>query len=279
LTGAEIEALYTLHQLQADLGEQIEVVRDPAGQVMVRGLVDTAARKEQLTEALRGLTLVTTQIQTVEEAQRAAAKRLSALTTVIPAVETEPNKADNRSGQQQAFRAALTKCFASSGATTAQAAQRLTELTNRSLAHSEAALARAWAIRRLAENPTLKPADKLAIKARSRLVAILEAHQKELRKEAQELQAMLEPCLTFISGGKPARREPPASNVSDWVEEAQRVFRSVSQTDRLLHRMLGASGPESEPMVAAQDALAGLAEIEAALRALEAQTNRITVNQ
>ncbi|MGH9938864.1 MAG: anti-sigma factor family protein, partial [Blastocatellia bacterium] len=112
---AEVSALYALHRMRADLGEQIEILRDPAGQVVVRGLVETADRKEQLIEALRDLALVATQIQTVEEAQRAASRKLFA--AQAPAVSTgaadsEPAGAGNRAPQQQAFRTALENYFA-----------------------------------------------------------------------------------------------------------------------------------------------------------------------
>ncbi len=272
LRNAEVSALFALHRVGADLGEQIEILRDSAWQVVVRGLVETADRKEQLIESLRDLPLVTTQIQTVEEAQRAASQKLSA--APAPAVSTatadsEPVVASGRNSQQQAFRAALEKYFASSGGATAR---RITELTNRSLALSEAALARAWALRRLAENPALKQTGQLSVEAKARLAAMLESHLKDLREEVRNLRGELEPCMIFVAGGKPEGREGPDDKTADWAGTAMTVFQCVSRLDRLIHGILSPSWTVNAPETAARQALADFAEIETALRLLESQT-------
>ncbi len=291
LRNAEVAALYALHRLRADLGEQIEILRDPAGQVVVRGLVETADRKEQLIEALGALALVTTQIQTVEEAQRAALQKLSAsppptVSAAAPAgaVDSEQASAGNHNPQPQAFREALENYFASSGSAAPQAiGQRITELTNRTLALSEAALARAWALRRLAENPALKQTEHLSPEAKTRLAAMVESHRTELREEIRSLRGELESCLTFIAGGKTDGREASsvkeADKTSDWAGAALTVFQSVSRLDRALHGIFGPSGQASDPAVVARRALADFAEIETTLRWLESQTGRITADK
>ncbi|MCI0420427.1 MAG: hypothetical protein L0312_14590, partial [Acidobacteria bacterium] len=71
LTAAEIEAHYALHRLNACLGEPIEIVRGPSGQIVVQGLAETAERKTELLAALEGIPLLTAKIQTVEEANSA----------------------------------------------------------------------------------------------------------------------------------------------------------------------------------------------------------------
>ena len=289
LRSAEVAALYTLHRMRADLGEQIEILRDPAGQVVVRGLVETADRKEQLIEALRDLALVATQIQTVEEAQRAASatgpKPSAAAATISPAAaDPGPAGAGNRDLQQQAFRAALENYFASSGGASAQAiGQRITELTNRTLALSEAALARAWALRRLAENPSFKQTDQLSPEAKTRLVAMLESHGTGLREEVRGLRGELESCLIFIAGGGTDRREASSDKASDtsfdWAGAALTVFQSVARLDRALHGIFSLSGHAPDPPAVARQALADFAEIEAALRLLENRAGRIAADK
>jgi len=274
LRNAEVAALYALHRMRADLGEQIEIPREPlnsSGHVFVRGLVETAERKDQLIEALRDLPLVAARILTVEEARRAASQHPQsppAPTISAAAADSEPVVASGRNPQQHAFRAALENYFASSGGASAR---RITELTNRSLALSEASLARAWALRRLAENPALKRTDQLSPEARSRLAAMLEGHRTGLREEIRNLRGELEPCLIFIARGKPEGREAPADETSDWAGTALTVFQFVSRLDRLIHGIFSPSGPGNAPETAAQQALADFAEIEAALRLLESQ--------
>jgi hypothetical protein len=67
LITAEIESWYALHRANACLGEALEVIRDRSG-VKMRGVVETAERREELLEALRAIPLTTPEIRTVEEA-------------------------------------------------------------------------------------------------------------------------------------------------------------------------------------------------------------------
>jgi len=287
LRNAEVAALYALHRMRADLGEQIEILRDPAGQVIVRGLVETVARKEQLIEALSAIALVTTQIQTVEEAQRAASQKFSASKApTVSAAATDPGQAGagDRNTRHQAFRAALEHYFASSGGASPRATgQRITELTNRTLAFSEAALARAWALRRLAENPAFNRTEQLSPEAKTSLVAMLEDHRTGLREEIRSLRGELESCLTFIAGGKTDGREASSDKAagasSDRAGATLAVFQSVSRLDRALHGIFSPGGHSPDPAVVARQALADFAEIETSLRMLESQTRRIAADK
>ncbi|MCI0424012.1 MAG: hypothetical protein L0312_33190, partial [Acidobacteria bacterium] len=72
LLAAEIEAHYALHRVKACLGEPIEVVTHPSGQIKVHGLARTEARKTELLEALQHVPLVVTEIQTIDEALKAS---------------------------------------------------------------------------------------------------------------------------------------------------------------------------------------------------------------
>jgi hypothetical protein len=283
LRNAEIAALYALHRIQADLGEQIEILRDPAGQLVVRGLVETTDRKDQLIETLGAIALVTTQIQTVEEAQRAASQKLSvapAPTVYVIATDSEQVVTGGRNPQPQAFLAALENYFASSGAASTQATRRrITELTNRSLALSEAALARAWALKRLAENPALKPTDQLRPEAKARLDTMLENHRTGLLQEVRSLRDEIESCLTFVAGGKTTGGESSTGRESDWAGASLAVFHSVSQLDRLLHGMFSPGGQDGAPAVAAREALAEFARIEAVLQLLESQSGRTAADR
>ncbi len=291
LRNAEVAALYALHRIRADLGEQIEILRDPAGQVVVRGLVETADRREQLIDALHDLAMVTMQIQTVEEAQRVALKKLP--TSTEPAVSalsggSEQASVSDRDPRPDAFRAALERYFASSGGASPRAlGRRITELTNRALALSESALSRAWALRRLAENPSLKQTERLSPEAKTRLVAMIESHRTGLLEEIRSLIGEIESPLTFIADGAKDRRESLAEKAadnaidttSDWAVTAQTVFQSVSRLDRALHWIFSSGGQAPEPAVVARQSLADFAEIETAARLLGNQTGRIAAEK
>jgi len=63
----EIEVYYALHRIGACLGEAIEVVRQPGGELDVRGVVVDANRKEQIRAALAG-TAAHVDVKSVQEA-------------------------------------------------------------------------------------------------------------------------------------------------------------------------------------------------------------------
>jgi hypothetical protein len=69
LDQAELSALVVLNQLRADKGEQIQVARKGDG-IQVRGLVETAARKQEIESRLSRIHLVTTAVFTFDEMAR-----------------------------------------------------------------------------------------------------------------------------------------------------------------------------------------------------------------
>jgi anti-sigma factor RsiW len=276
LQEAEVNALHTLHQLRADLGEQLEIVRSANGPILVRGVVETTARKEELVSALNRLPLVTTQIQSVEEAQRATAQTtepsLQASSSVNP-----PAGSTEKQAQPQLFRVSLERFLASSGNSPAQTAERITQITNESLALSERSLSQAWALRRLAENPALRSVENLSPEAKARLLAMLAGHQQGLHEQLRGLRRELVPALSYIADGSGSAGVAPT--VIDWSGAAQAVFQSVARLDRLLHRVLSSDGITTTPAQAARDSLTALMEAEAALRQLENQIGQLSVNK
>jgi len=69
LDQAELSALVVLNQLRADKGEQIQVARKGDG-IQVRGLVETAARKQEIEAQLGRIPLVTPAVFTFDEMAR-----------------------------------------------------------------------------------------------------------------------------------------------------------------------------------------------------------------
>ncbi|MCI0721192.1 MAG: hypothetical protein L0338_19800 [Acidobacteria bacterium] len=84
---AEIQAQYSLHRLKACLGEPIEVLRTPAGQIEVGGLVATPERKEDLRAALEGVPFLKIRIRTVGEALQQHSSSPQDLTNSSPMKE------------------------------------------------------------------------------------------------------------------------------------------------------------------------------------------------
>lgn len=82
LDEAELRALLALNDANADSGEQI-VIRQSQSSIQVTGIVETKRRKHELEEALQGLPLVNTRLQSLEE----GSQRLAATSSRSPVQE------------------------------------------------------------------------------------------------------------------------------------------------------------------------------------------------
>lgn len=70
LLATEIRAYAALHSVQACLGEDVEVSKPNGSEIVVKGLVQNQARKDQLGQALAGLSYLTFRVETIENAMK-----------------------------------------------------------------------------------------------------------------------------------------------------------------------------------------------------------------
>ncbi|MGH9839428.1 MAG: anti-sigma factor family protein [Blastocatellia bacterium] len=271
LKEAEIAALYALHQAQADLGEQIEVTRDPAGRVIVQGLVEQAARKQQLTDALENIPLVTMQIQTVEEAARQAETKQPSMAARLidgnePAITAAP-----ATPAANAFQQRLEQYFAGRGDDRKNAGLKAAQLSNAVLTEASASLSEAWALRRLAERFAAAPESETPPAARQRgedqrIAEMMGNHLARLKVRSRLLRARLEPILTAI-GGPDIDTTPAPRTESTRQARALAVFNNVQLINQLVGRLFAgiASDPEM-PEQSARRMLSALANLDRALQ-------------
>jgi len=279
LKEAEVAALYALHQLQADLGEQLEVARDANHQIVVRGLVERAERKQQLTQALSNIPWVAARIQTVEEATQQAAQQAAQQSAMSqPTRAAQANTSSEPLISITAGASGNTNSLAGSGGTFEQRLARyfgerekssdqhsinlkVTQLSNEVVAESSAALAEAWALRRLLER---YPADsELTPAARQRVAEILANHLARLKAQSNKLRARLEPILLSI-GKSPAMR-PPSPTEATKQEQVMLVFKTVEQVQQTTHRLFAGDDSPAAPEEAARQLLGALNRMEQAL--------------
>jgi hypothetical protein len=271
LQAAEVAALYALHQAQADLGEQIEVVVEEGRQVVVRGLAPTAERKEELTHALRRIALVSPQLLTIEEAvlqaQRAA--------NPPAANETAPTANENvvAGGQPAAavnpFQQKLIEHFGGrkglGEAERQEVNRQITQFYNAVEADASAALAEAWALRRLQERFAATTGAELDAASRQRLEEMQGNHLARLRRRSRNLQARLRPLLVAITGDAPAVSQPIETTRQAQILAA---FRAIEQASRLTDQLIAGAAATSL-LQTARVLLIELARLDAALTALE----------
>ncbi|NOT60817.1 MAG: hypothetical protein HOP19_11410, partial [Acidobacteria bacterium] len=269
LKEAEVAALYALHQLQADLGEQLEVVREANHQIVVRGLVERAERKQQLTQALSHLPLVTARIQTVEEATRQPVAQQA----VTPPDNNEPMLSITAGASGNAggtFEQRLARYFAEREAAPNSINLKVAQLSNEVVAESSAALSEAWALRRLLER---YPADsELTPAARQRVAEIRANHLARLKAQSNKLRARLEPVL--LSFGKSPAPRPSSPTEATKQEQMLLVFKAVEQVQQTTHRLFAGDNPNATPEEAARQLLGTLHRMEQALLNFEQAISR-----
>ena len=271
LQAAEVAALYALHQAQADLGEQIEVVIEEGRQVVVRGLVQTSERKEELTQSLRRIALVNPQLLTIEEAVSQAQRATNPPAANETALATGENIGTG--GQPAAainpFQQKLTEYFGGrkgmSDAERQEVNRLVTQFYNAVEADASAAMAEAWALRRLQERFTSQNVAEFDGVSRRRLEEIEGNHLSRLGQRSRNLQARLRPLLILVAGEGPA--------VSPSIEATRQAqvlaaIRAVEHVSRLTDQLIAGDAATSL-LQTARALLTELTQLDAVLTALE----------
>ncbi|HKX33237.1 MAG TPA: zf-HC2 domain-containing protein [Blastocatellia bacterium] len=271
LQEAEIAALYLLHQLKADLGEQLEVVRESGEQIVVRGQVETPERKRELMATIKEIPWVEARIQTFDE----AAGPPSPIAGPAPAVTSpEPNLSAAPAAGVNHFEERLAGYFAERAAPAqknrAAIDRRITQFANSVFAESSAALANGWALRRLAERFNENGDEQLSATSAGRIREIIGDHLSEIRARNRNLRAQLEPALVAIGGTGTEAAPSPRPAEGTRRARIMRLFESIEQTHQTAYRLFDSKYPYTvSPEQAASLMLGALAQLEAASQALE----------
>ncbi|MGH9841449.1 MAG: hypothetical protein ACREEM_22070, partial [Blastocatellia bacterium] len=288
LKEAEVAALYALHQAQADLGEQIEVVREAGHGVIVRGLVEHSERKQQLMQALNGIPHVTPRLLTIEEAVQQQQKSRQSLApenngatsaSIVLLNEAPVTTSSNALGgttSANAFQQRLAESVGGRGplseAERLEVNRKVSQLYNVIEADASAALAEAWALRRLSDrfahqtNAEASPTARQRIDDQ-RIDEMIGNHAARLKNRTRNLRARLEPLLVPLAGTSPVISSAPEGTRQARITA---VFKAAEQISQLTDRLIDGSGmPVAAVEQAARQLLTELARIEQALLALE----------
>lgn len=266
LQNAEMAALYALHQLKADLGEQIEVVRESNDRIVVRGQVETPDRKRELIAAMKEISLVVPRIETYDEAAQASQRQK--LVTAATSSESDGNAAGGVNQFEQRLALYLTERSNAGPENQASVNRQIAQLANSVFAESSAALTNSWALRRLADRFDASADEQVGAGAAERLREIILNHVAEIGVRTRNLRSQLEPALVSIAGTRAVTAASPAEGTLK--ARVMRLFKAVEQVQRLSYRLFqsGRSFTDS-PEQAARLMLRSLAELDAARLALE----------
>ena len=245
LANAEVEAQTTLHELGADLGEQIALTIRPDRVIAIDGVIADDSRKRQLAEAFRAMPYVKLNLLTVEEAA------------------AQEEQKEQKSGVSQIARTDQRPVQLAASAPPLLESQLLTrfpdkdqrsQYVNQTLSLAQSASGRAWALNRLADQ---YPPDKITLLnniERDKLHMLLTDHISALREDTSALLNQLGQILSLASNtpavnasiSDPSDHTIDRSHGSDgWQEHIRRIHSSVDVVHGSISTLLAGS-PDSD---------------------------------
>jgi hypothetical protein len=237
--GDELQVLAALREMDADLGDPIEVSR-AGSQVLVTGVGIAPQRRKEIGDALSSQARVVVRFSETAPAQSQPASAASA----EKAINVELQQLQGRVAEQMGGRAYF-----------AQLATQVLDL-------SEPMMSRAYALRRLAERIPVDMESQLTPQDWQILRNLQQEHIDALRRQAAEIDRVLRPALAAVSGTVRVASDSGAFS-SAWQPAAEDLFQSARRVDKLLAVMFGAAAGESPGEQLPAQLLSSLAELRA----------------
>jgi hypothetical protein len=225
----EVEVMDLLNRAKADMGEQITVQREN-GQIVVRGIVETAERKRELLAVLQPVSsnpAVRIEINTLSEALANEKNKKKGTTTVeklLPQSEASAAESD------------LVEHFGSVEAARAFASQMV--------GRSGRAMNHAYALKRLAVQFKPDELRQMSPDARGKWLALIAQHARGFESETTGLRAELQ--KVFGGGNVSAGSTPAVSSINDLPRAAESLLGFAQANDRVLRSAMAVSaeGPQ-----------------------------------
>jgi Putative zinc-finger len=245
----ELRAVAALHQMGADLGDPVEVARE-GNRVVVRGAGVSPIREREIRKALVSLPHVEVQF-----AESPAVSPASPATTL-----SAPTAPPTATAMQSRLEAQL-------GGRT-----QFETFSAQLLDNQEAAMARIYALRRLASEFTPEAESGLNADNQRLLRDLAREHLQVLNRQIAAIDQATRPVLTPLLSRGFEDTASAAQNVRpvSWQAAAQELFASGRQVDSVTAVLLGASAPppgETGPLPNAF--LAALAQLRLSVQQCE----------
>jgi hypothetical protein len=292
LAEAELRVRVAIHAEKADLGEPIELDRDipKSGQasVVVRGIVSTLERKNDLLTALQGIPHVDLRLETMEEAQSQqnqvpTDERHGAAPQITQGAQAQEFGVASEGVEATSHRP-VAIVVAGRSAFDQQLEERFpiakdrTAFVNETVEFVQDAMAEAWALRRLIDRYTPDTVAELSSGSQQTLELLIRDHVSALRQDVDEVQIRISPLLSpaFMAN------EPPVSDAvlssaaldNDWRGTVVSVFsetRKVNDNGGSL--LAGSSDTLSKPQTVVHGLQQALADLDTQLLALYQQVS------
>ena len=278
----EIDTLYALHRIRACAGESVETVRQPSGEVLVRGLVETDARKQQVLAALgefQGLRGIRLDIRTVFEAGSTRSRQ-----TGTKAVSDATSQSATRvRGQRSSIEDQLA-VYLARGAAPGSADARLDAIGVRVARFSDEIVQRvesirteAWALHQLAERFPADRIGRLTAHSRWLLELMVNQHVRALQTQAHGSRDLLDPVLEAIAPNEMRlqdRQRPPRGD-TNWSSGCVAVVETVKRITALTDGLFGGAQLRENPREASAALAAGLRQLQSTIQDFEKHSAKV----
>ena len=242
----ELQVLSALHQIGADLGDPVEVALS-GDQVVVSGVGIPPQRQKRIHEVLDVLPHVTVQLS--EPAQTALPPETAATAPAAkPAEPAPPAGIPARVEQRLGSRAEFERVSA------------------RLLDANEAAMARAFALRALAQRFPAEAESRLTAPERQLLREMVRDHTAALANQLAAIEDTLVPILASLGGSS---SPVPAQSPAAWQAAAGNLFRASRRVEVLLSVMLGVAPDNSSTANLPSDLWDAVRQLHASLDACQ----------
>ncbi len=246
--GEELQVLAALHDVGADLGDPIEVTRAGA-HIRVSGVGVSPSRQQQVQDALGSMPRVV-----VEFAEPAAAVlRPGGQDTGNAPASPEAAGLQARVEKQAGGRAGFERLSADV------------------LDASETMMARAYALRRLADRFPGEIEAQLGVEDQRLLARLHQEHAAALVRQESEIRRLIEPVLVAL-GASATGLAPAPTSAASWQPAARELFQAARRVETLLGMMLGGASAETVSEDLPAQLLSSLARLRAASESYERLT-------
>jgi hypothetical protein len=209
----ELQVVAALHQIGADLGDPLEVTR-AGSHVVVGGVGLSANRQHQIREHLK--TLPNVVVEFSEPAPGSSASQdLPPASTAPPRT---PSVVPGRVEQVLGGRAELER------------------FSSQMIDWTELVMARAYALRGLAQRFPRESAAGMTAQDRELLRDLVREHAAAMAKHAGAVRSAMAPVAASLGGSS---RRPQLAPRGDWQSEAEALFRVSRRSEALLSAVLG----------------------------------------
>jgi|SRR5579871_1667130 len=251
--GDELQAVAVLHQLGADLGEPLEITRD-GPHVVITGTALPAARRRQIEQALAGLPQV--MVRFSEPSPQPDEPRPTA---ALPKTADDAPKTSSPASLLSRVELQL------------GGHAQFQSFSARTLEQSDAAMARVYALRRLAQEFSPDVERQLSPGEERLLYRLAKEHTQALMAAEGAIGAAVSPLLTAL-GATPVAAAPIDSKT--WQVATEKLFGSARQTDTLLAALLGVATPDQPTDAVVPQLAIALAQLQADVQQCDLSVSR-----